>query len=154
MDWSDFFEELFTPQMSDREQNAVLRRMEREIGRLREDARQSPRAGMSQEELQRELDALHANFARALLLLQSLTTTLLRKQLITRQELQAIVRELDLRDGRQDNALDPAALPGMQPRRSSETALDNLALRALEGGDSGSPREFLKQLENRDRPNP
>ena len=58
-----------------------------------------------------------------------------------------------LLDGAPDNALDPAALPGMQPRRSPEN-LEALAQRALAEGDSTSPREFLKQLENREQPNP
>jgi hypothetical protein len=154
MDWSDFFDELFTPPLTEGQQNRSLRRMEQEVRRLRDDARRSQRGGgSSREDLQSEIDVLHANFARALLLLQSLTTTLLRKQLITREELQAVVRELDLLDGQPDNQLDPAALPGMQSRATKE-GLEELARRALQEGDSTSPRDFLKQLENRDEPKP
>lgn len=154
MDWSDFFDELFTPPMTEGQQNRSLRRMEQEVRRLRDAARRSQRSGgSSPDDLQGEIDVLHANFARALLLLQSLTTTLLRKQLITREELQAVVRELDLLDGQQDNQLDPGALSGMQPRPAKE-GLEELARRALQEGDSTSPRDFLKQLENRDEPKP
>lgn len=152
MDWSTFFDDLFVPQLSDHQQNSAIRRMDREIHRLRAAARppQGP-AGSAQDDLRAEIEVLHANFARALLLLQALTTTALRKQLISREELQAVIQEIDLLDGEPDNALDPAALPGMQPRRSPES-LEAVAERALSEADSTSPREFLKQLENRDQP--
>ena len=158
MNWGDFFDELFTPPLTERQQNSTIRRLNREVDRLRErsqDARQDDLSARG--DLRDEIEVLHANFARALLLLQALTTTLLRKQLVTREELQSLIKELDLLDGKPDNALCPAALPGMQTRpdqrRSTEAALDDLSRRpTLE--DSTSPREFLKQLENRDEPNP
>lgn len=156
MAWNDFFDDVFSLSMTDGQQSVVLRRLDREVERLRQIERHSRQDGSAARgDMRDEIDVLHANFARSLLLLQSLTALLLRKQLVTRAELQAIIHELDLLDGKQDNALDPAALPGMQARpterRSTEAALDDLARRpALE--DSTSPREFLKQLENRDQP--
>jgi len=156
MNWGDFFDELFTPPLTERQQNSTLRRLDREVDRLRERSQEVRRDSVSARgDLRDEIEVLHTNFARALLLLQALTTTLLRKQLITRDELQALIKELDLLDGQPDSALSPDALPGMQSRpaerRSTEAALGDLARRpSLE--ESTSPREFLKQLENRDQP--
>jgi hypothetical protein len=156
MNWGDFFDELFTPPLTERQQTSTIRRLNREVDQLRERSQEVRRDSVSaRSDLRDEIEVLHANFARALLLLQALTTTLLRKQAITREELQAIIQELDLLDGQADRQLDPAATPGMQSRpaerRSTEAALDDLARRpALD--ESTSPREFLKQLENREEP--
>ena len=157
MNWGDFFDELFTPPLTERQQTSTIRRLNREVDQLRERSQEVRRDSVSARgDLRDEIEVLHANFARALLLLQALTTTLLRKQLVTREELQALIRELDLLDGQPDNALSPAALPGMQDRpaerRSTEAALDEIARRPLLE-ESTSPREFLKQLENREGPN-
>ena len=158
MDWSNFFDELFTPPLSEGQQSRAIHNLNREVDRLRERSQEQRRDSVSARgDLRDEIEVLHANFARALLLLQALTTTLLRKQLISRDELQAIVKELDLLDSQADQKLDPAATPGMQARpaerRSTEASLDDLARRTLLE-ESASPREFLKQLENREKPKP
>jgi hypothetical protein len=156
--WNDFFDDIFSLSLSDGQQSSMLRRLDREVNHLRRMERHAQQDGSAARgDLREEIEVLHANFARSLLLLQSLTTLLLRKQLVTREELQAMIQDLDLRDGQHDSALDPAALPGMQSRpterRSTEGALDDLSRRAaLE--ESTSPREFLKQLENREQPEP
>jgi hypothetical protein len=152
MSWDTIFDDFFEVPFSPRRQSQMLRRLDAEVERLRASDRVTRRdESASQSDLRAEVEVLHPNFARSLLLLQALTTTLLRKQLITREELQALIKEIDLLDGEPDSSLDPAALPGMQPRRSPES-LEGMALRALQEGDSTSPREFLKQLENRDEP--
>lgn len=156
MSWNDFFDDVFAVPMSDGQQNSMLRRLNRQVDRLRDRTRSDGRDGSAaRNDLRDEIEVLHANFARAQLLLQALTTTLLRKQLITREELQAVIQELDLRDGEADNALSPAAVPGMEARpdqrRSVESSLDDLA-REASLTDSASPREFLKQLENGEQP--
>jgi hypothetical protein len=156
MPWNDFFDDIFSLSLSDGQQTSMLRRLNREVDHLRRMERHSRQDGSAARgDLRDEIEVLHANFARSLLLLQSLTALLLRKQLVTREELQSIIQELDLRDGQQDNSLDPTAIPGMQARpterRSTEGALDDLSRRAaLE--ESTSPREFLKQLGNREQP--
>jgi hypothetical protein len=156
MNWNNFFDDIFIPPLSDGQQNRSIHKLNREIDRLRQRSHETQRDGRAaRDDLRDEIEVLHANFARALLLLQALTTTLLRKQAITREELQAIIQEFDLRDGQADQKLDPSATPGMQARpaerESTEFAMGDLARRPLLN-ESTSPREFLKQLESRDQP--
>jgi hypothetical protein len=146
---SDFWADFFVPSLNEGEQNRSLHRLRREVASLGSRvASQRTDGQAARSDLREELDVLQYNFARTLLLVHAITTTLLRKQLITKGELQALIQELDLLDGQADQAIAPEVLPGMQPKpepRSAETALDNLAKQM---GDTGpSPREFLKELE-------
>jgi hypothetical protein len=146
---SSFWEDLFVPMLSEGEQNRSLHSLKKQLLAMQSRSADSRREGQAARgDLREELDVLQANFARTLLLLHALTTTLLRKQLITKGELQALIRELDLLDGQADNSLDPAALPGMKPQpepRSTETVLDRLAKQLP--APEPSPREFLQRLE-------
>ena len=146
---SDFWTEFFVPKQTEMEQHRSLQRLRRKVGELADRLESDRKDGQSARgDLRDELDALQYNFARTLLLVHALTTTLLRKQLITRDELQAIIQELDLLDGQADQAMAPGALPGLKPNpepRSTEATLDHLAQQIAE--TRPSPREFLKELE-------
>jgi hypothetical protein len=146
---SDFWSEFFIPSLNEGEQNRSLHRLRREVAALGSRLSSERKDGQAARgDLRDEVDALQYNFARTLLLVHALTTTLLRKQVITREELQTIIQELDLLDGQADQAIAPEALPGMKPKpepRSTETALDNLAKQMPE--NRPSPHEFLKELE-------
>ena len=154
MSWDTIFDDFFEVPLSPRRQKQMLRRLDAEVERLRASERVTRRdETTSHNDLRAEVEVLHANFARSLLLLQALTTTLLRKQLISREELQALIKEIDLLDG--------CARQRPRPRRPARHAAPPLARESgstrparLAEGDSTSPREFLKQLENREQPNP
>ena len=152
MAWDHLFDDFFVTPLNDREQTLRLRELSREVERQRKQAGEARRDDSSvRRDLQAEIDVLHYNLSRTLLLLHGLTTTLLRKQVISPAELQAVIQELDARDGTADGALDPSAVPGLTPRpterQSTAMALDDLAKRLP---PSDSPREFLKQMEQRD----
>lgn len=131
-----------------REQVSV-RKLRDEVKRMRDRVSQTQDfATSAQKDSLRELDALQFNFSRTLLLLQALVQTLLRKKVISREELQAVIREFDLLDGREDNQLDPAAVPGMQPtpqRQSPGAALHDFASTLPD--DPPGPQDYLKRLE-------
>jgi hypothetical protein len=146
---SDFWTEFFVPSLSEGEQNRSLHRLRREVAALGSRLSSERKDGQAARgDLRQELDALQYNFARTLLLVHALTTTLLRKNVITKVELQAIIQELDLLDGQADQAIAPEALPGLRQKpepRSTETTLEKLAQQMAE--NRPSPRDFLKELE-------
>ncbi|MDX1946654.1 MAG: hypothetical protein SFU86_14735 [Pirellulaceae bacterium] len=135
--------------MSDAEQSNHIRELKRQAARLESRWNTLQREGTAEgRDLREEIEVLHYNQARTLLLLHGLTTTLLRKQIVTREELKTVMDEIDLLDGQADGALDPAASPGTKARpterHSTGSALDDLA-RTLP--DQEDPREYLKNLE-------
>jgi len=155
MSWNSFFDDLCSGELGGVDDSLTARHVRNEIARVRERMRESGRdAADVRADLREEIEVLHVNFARTLLLLHGLTTTLLRKQLITPQELQTVIQELDLRDGYPDQALAPDAVPGLQPRpaerRSHLTHLDDLARGPAD--DTPTPRDFLKEMEGRESP--
>ena len=77
------------------------------------------------------VETLQENLSRALLLVHSLTEALVRKGLVTREEIAAVADQLDMLDGRADGKLAPGTVAGTvkEPERPL------------------SPQEFLGKLE-------
>ena len=77
------------------------------------------------------VETLQENLSRALLLVHSLTETLVRKGLVTREEIAAVADQLDMLDGQADGKLAPGTIAGTvkEPERPL------------------SPQEFLGKLE-------
>jgi|SRR5690606_10289105 len=95
-----------------------------------------------------EIAQLENDLGRALLLLHSLIETCVRKGVLTREEISAVARQIDLSDGVADGQLHPATMrPSHEkaPRRAT-TTLE--FLRHLERQPIDSPKEFLRKLEN------
>lgn len=80
------------------------------------------------------LETLQENLARALLLVHSLTEALVRKGLVTREEIAAVAAQLDMLDGQADGKLSPGTVAG--------------TVKAPDPPDRPlSPHEFLGKLE-------
>jgi hypothetical protein len=100
----------------------------------------------------RRLETLEYNFGRMLLLLHTLSETALRNGVVPAEQLTAVYRELDLRDGIADDRLDPSAVPGM---RFDATPPDTNEFLASLGSkpevvEPQDPADFLKTLERTD----
>ena len=78
------------------------------------------------------IEILEENLSRALLLVHSLTGALVRKGLVTREEIAAVAAQLDMLDGQADGKLAPGSVAGTV--KSPERPL--------------TPSEFLAKLEN------
>lgn len=90
------------------------------------------------------VDALEDALERALLLVQALGETCVRKGVLSREEIAAVVAEIDLLDGQADGKLAmarPASSSPARPVPASEY------LRKLESQDAPTPSEFLERLE-------
>ncbi len=77
------------------------------------------------------VEMLQENLSRALLLVHSLTEALVRKGVVTREEIAAVAAQLDMHDGKADGKLAPGTVAGTvkEPERPL------------------SPQEFLGKLE-------
>lgn len=98
---------------------------------LEDDVRQARREASRAHSISGEsVDVLTDNLARSLLLVHTLIETLVRKGLVTREELVTTMNELDALDGESDGKLTPGTLPGTvkpPPRtQSTEEFLRNL----------------------------
>ena len=99
---------------------------------MHDDLKQSQRdANHSRARAADRVEALDENLSRALLLVHSLTEALVRKGLLTREEIAAVADQLDLLDGRADGKLAPGSIAGTT--KSPERPL--------------TPQEFLGKLE-------
>ena len=77
------------------------------------------------------METLEENLSRALLLVHSLTEALVRKGIMTREEIAAVADQLDMLDGRADGKLAPGTVAGTV--KPPDAPL--------------SPNEFLRKLE-------
>lgn len=91
---------------------------------LEDDVRQARREASRAHSISGEsVDVLTDNLARSLLLVHTLIETLVRKGLVTREELVTTMNELDALDGQSDGKLAPGTLPGtVKPPPRSQTA--------------------------------
>ncbi len=76
---------------------------------LKQNQRDASRARVSQTDT---LETVQDNLARALLLVHALTETLVRKGILTREEIAAVADQLDMLDGQLDGKLTPGTVPG------------------------------------------
>ncbi len=99
---------------------------------MHDDLKQSQRdASHARARAADNIETLEENLSRALLLVHSLTEALVRKGLITREEIAAVATQLDMLDGQADGKLAPGTVAGTvkEPNRPL------------------SPQEFLGKLE-------
>jgi hypothetical protein len=113
---ADFFDTLLKISRSGRE--VTYGGLDRELDHLR--------TGMKRE-IGTCTQGVRRDLAEALLLLHGLVELLIRRGLISSDELKAMMDEIDLRDGELNGYLDPTATRGEQ-------------------SPSLSPKEFLRQL--------
>jgi hypothetical protein len=99
---------------------------------MHDDLKQSQReAGYARARAADNIETLEENLSRALLLVHSLTEALVRKGIMTREEIAAVADQLDMLDGRADGKLAPGNVAGTV--KPPDTPL--------------SPNEFLRKLE-------
>ena len=99
---------------------------------IHDDLKQSQReAAHAKARATDSIEILEENLSRALLLVHSLTHALVRKGLVTREEIAAVAAQLDMLDGQADGKLAPGSVAGTV--KSPERPL--------------TPSEFLGKLE-------
>ena len=99
---------------------------------MHDDLQQSQReANTARARSSENIEALEENLSRALLLIHSLTEALVRKGLMTREEIAAVASQLDMLDGQADGKLASGSVAGTV--KASERPL--------------STQEFLGKLE-------
>ena len=99
---------------------------------MHDDLKQSQReASHARARATESLESLAENLSRSLLLVHSLMEGLVRKGLITREEIAAVAAQLDMLDGQADGKLDPGSSAGTV--KAPERPL--------------STQEFLRKLE-------
>ncbi|NQU22038.1 MAG: hypothetical protein HQ567_12200 [Candidatus Nealsonbacteria bacterium] len=107
----------------------------REFDRLDDAAeRRRQTASSARGDLRCRVDDLEDDLARMALLVHSLAEACVRNGALTREEISAVMTEVDLADGVADGKLDPATQrPPAEPSKRS-----------------GRPEDFLKDLESQD----
>lgn len=99
---------------------------------MHDDLKQSQReAGYARTRTTDNIETLEENLSRALLLVHALTEALVRKGVMTREEIAAVADQLDMLDGQADGKLTPGTVGGTV--KAPDTPL--------------SPNEFLRKLE-------
>ena len=99
---------------------------------MHDDLKQSQReASHARARATESVETLQENLSRALLLVHSLTEALVRKGLVTREEIAAVASQLDVLDGKADGMLAPGTVAGT----------------VKEPGRPLSTQEFLGKLE-------
>ena len=91
---------------------------------MHDDLKQSQReASHARARATESVETLQENLSRALLLVHSLTEALVRKGLVTREEIAAVASQLDMLDGKADGMLAPGTVAGMvkEPERPLST---------------------------------
>ena len=92
---------------------------------------------------------LEEDLGRAVLLLQALLQAIIRKGLLTREEIMSVAAELDLRDGEADGQLDPRTVRPPGEREPERPGSPEAHLARLErSGGPHNPGEFLRGLED------
>jgi hypothetical protein len=80
---------------------------------MHDDLKQSQReASHARARATETVETLQENLSRALLLVHSLTEALVRKGLVTREEISAVAAQLDMLDGQADGKLGPGSVAG------------------------------------------
>ena len=102
----------------------------------------STRAGMYD-----RIDELEDDLGRATLIVHALAEACVRKGLLTREEIAAMVNEVDLRDGKSDGKLDSTALRPPRAEHARRPMSPEQHLHELEKQDESSPGDFLADLE-------
>ena len=98
-------------------------------------------------DLRQRVDELEDDLGRATLIVHALAEACVRKGLLGREEIAAIVDEVDLLDGKADGKLDPAALRSPDEQRAKRPPSAERHLHDLESQETQSPGEFLSDLE-------
>ena len=91
---------------------------------MHDDLKQSQReASHARARATESVETLEENLSRALLLVHSLTEALVRKGLVTREEISAVASQLDMLDGKSDGKLGPGTVAGTvkEPERPLST---------------------------------
>jgi hypothetical protein len=91
---------------------------------MHDDLKQSQReASHARARASQSVETLEENLSRALLLVHSLTEALVRKGLVTREEIAAVASQLDMLDGKADGMLAPGTVAGTvkEPERPLST---------------------------------
>lgn len=91
---------------------------------MHDDLKQSQReASHARARATETAETLQENLSRALLLVHSLTEALVRKGLVTREEIAAVATQLDMLDGQADGKLAPGTVAGTvkEPERPLST---------------------------------
>jgi hypothetical protein len=115
--------------------------------RLRHRRMSEARSGAEQ---RRRIDELEDDLGRLTLLVHALAEACVRKGMLTRPEIAALVDELDLLDGRADGKLDLPAPGEPGEARPQRPATPEGYLHELEKGDAQTPDEFLADLQRGD----
>jgi len=92
-------------------------------------------------------EILEDDLARMALLVHALSEACVRKGVLTREEITAMIEEVDLADGQADGKLDPAVMRPEDQQRPRHPPTPREHLRELERRDDLGPSEFLAGLE-------